>query len=564
MLQTDSVEFLSDDHYTWYGSFKKETGDVMLMAREGRIFGRLNINDISYEVQSLERGLSILVELDKEKLSNFTCGASDEPSSSTDQSNNHINSENSNNQRIASTSFTNVRVLVLFTTAANNAVGNINDVATLAIQQLNDAKYSSDVSTSDLHFTLAGTQFLNFGEDPRGDIGQDLEDLTNASTAQALRNNFDADLVVLLTNSNGRYGSIYGVAYVGPNDPQAYGIVEVSNATSTYTFAHEVGHMMGALHQRCTQYLTGSCGFTGDEYGYGFTYKTGIWPFRTEHKKHTIMHQLRSGYDRIAHFSNPNVDYGPKDEATGSVGSANVARVFRANASTIAEFRDYVAPYSVNIYGITSAAGGQSISLSASGSGGSLPYSYQWWVSTDGFGYVYAGTGSTLYYTMPSSSNLYVRVNSSDSGADSDIDYHTISNSGNQCIKNCPPELDPNLRIAEDDQHDDFDKQLSISIYPNPTRDFLTLALSNNGDTTSADIEVLDLQGKMIINWNAYHLNTGYNELELNLSALDEGVYLLRMLLGERTKTLRISKTFCYETAMEICLFGLPAFLRCL
>jgi beta-glucanase (GH16 family) len=77
-----------------------------------------------------------------------------------------------------------------------------------------------------------------------------------------------------------------------------------------------------------------------------------------------------------------------------------------------------------------------------------------------------------------------------------------------------------------------------IRFYPNPVKDNLTLSLPPN--TGAEVLNIYSMEGKLV---KSYHEVSGKNEIVLNdLSDLDEGLYLFRIMGKERTHDLKLAK----------------------
>lgn len=125
---------------------------------------------------------------------------------------------------------------------ANAAQGrDIGGITSLAIQEANESYGNSQVNN--LRIAVAHVQQINFTESGR--IFDDLEDLTNNAAVQNLRNQHNADAVVLLTDGNYVIGNrrILGIAdEILADANSAYAIVEAEHAAGPdYTFPHEAG-----------------------------------------------------------------------------------------------------------------------------------------------------------------------------------------------------------------------------------------------------------------------------------------------------------------------------------
>lgn len=174
----------------------------------------------------------------------------------------------------------------------------------------------------------------------------------NATTASAaltaLRSRADvmgrmnasgADVAVFLT---GLTEGVCGFAPVGPPASDAFAVVDYGCMTSQHSLSHEIGHVLGALHNR--------------EINPGGTFNHGWWHATSDVVTacfHTIMSYqapyacrispspgglLFISSPRINYWSNPSVNF--NSVPTGNSTYANNVRLWNDRASSVAAFRD--------------------------------------------------------------------------------------------------------------------------------------------------------------------------------------------------------------------------------
>ncbi|MCM3603892.1 M12 family metallo-peptidase [Cupriavidus pauculus] len=194
-------------------------------------------------------------------------------------------------------------------------------MAQLAIAESNQGFENSKIK---IRFELAGTYVVkNYTE-----TGSYSTELSRARVKgdgymddlHTVRANTSANIVVVLLNSR----EYCGMAYVKANAASAFATVGRNCATGVLTFAHEIGHLLGATHNN---EISTNPNFP---YGYG-TIVPGKW--------RTVMaYECTSGGScpRINFWSSPNVFY--QGRATGDSLHDN-ARVLNERRETAATWR---------------------------------------------------------------------------------------------------------------------------------------------------------------------------------------------------------------------------------
>jgi len=149
-----------------------------------------------------------------------------------------------------------IDVLVLYTPAAAASAGSATAISARIALGMSEANASYQNSGVLQRVRLVGTQQVAHVEN--SDLAQDLYAVSNAygstpigDQAAALRDALGADLVMLVTapsNANA-CGLSYLMESVSPGFAAfGFSVVEQSCISPSYTFAHELGHNMGARH----------------------------------------------------------------------------------------------------------------------------------------------------------------------------------------------------------------------------------------------------------------------------------------------------------------------------
>lgn len=342
---------------------------------------------------------------------------------------------------------------------------------------------------------------MNFTE--TSDIVDDVNRLSNNSSAQLRRNFQKADIVVLLTNGN--YGAVNGrVQAIGPSESQAYTIVQVGAATSVYTFIHEVGHLIGARHQNDPT--------SGDAHGYSWS-KPGVL-----NAYGSIMQTRRAGLTaitRVLHFSNPYRQH--EGENTGTLSYNFNARVINVNGSIVEDFR-FAGPninMSVSILGPSSAEDYDPLSFTGTVSNGQSPYTYLWEIDT-GSGYTQAGTASSFNTTMPLDDDLNVRFTATGSNGVSASKTRFVRNLNENggCGDECP-DLNDTANVVDQ----------KIAMSPNPVMDILILQAPDQLKL----IDIYNSVGNLL--YSTERVDTAIpsqTEYSIDVSSYPAGLYILK------------------------------------
>ena len=217
-----------------------------------------------------------------------------------------------------------IRVLFVYTQEAANLGGGPIGIEGLVNYSVNYMNISSNLSEIGLSTQIAAivplsqsqnttfsSPLLNQIQDPADGVWDNIHQL---------RDQYGADLVTLIA----QISDVSGIAYLYYGSMPQFGF-NVIDWWPSATFAHEMGHNLGAAHERAFSPFSGYF-----DYSYGYVFGPN------NNQYGTIM--AYGGLLKIPHFSNPNVlitnTQNGQSYATGRVNSED-------NASTL----NYVAPF---------------------------------------------------------------------------------------------------------------------------------------------------------------------------------------------------------------------------
>lgn len=507
--RVDRLEAISEEEFVWNGIIEEEKGTVLIIAKNGAIYGQINIGNEIYEIHDLGKQQNILVQINETIYTEAECATENPSEIELNEREPLIQPRHHCNVL--------VRVLVLYTDAAAQVV-NPPYHADLLINQTNTALRNSGIGVQDLTFELAAVRRLaNFNE--TGDIVDDRDDLRVDVAANNIRDNEDADLVVLLTDGNYGNNTIFGIAYVleAGNPAFAHCIVEADAASGRFTFTHELAHLFRCRHDQD--------GLGGNPLAVSFARGNVLNVNGVDER--TIMALLPAGNARIQHFSNPNVNF--NNVATGTATRDN-ARQLDVLAQTVTDYEDDDSrPVAARIVGTTS--GNNSTIGFWEGFGGHCDNitNYRWETSTDGFSYTLVQNGpnaDTYSAQLPQNNDLYLKLTLTTDLGRTGTAYLHVYNFDNQGCNPCP-------RVAT------TNSTVDMEVFPIPTKDRLRVNIAIE-DESEVVITLYDLFGKQLRSITNQTLSAGQYSYETDMSSLPEGFYIVTTQTGKHTTSKKV------------------------
>ena len=561
----DRMDVLSAKAYAWEGTIRvdgMQFGNVTLVNENGTITGVIRTDDHDYRISAVKPDLYAVTEIDPETAPQLSGPDYGTGTSATDEKAAEAETEQTESLRngldaferdaaSASSSSTVVetqRVLVLYNSDAASAVTNISGTISAAVQSANSAYANSRVSN--VRLVLAAARFFVFRTTPS--IGNDVTRLADDPQAQALRNQYDADVVVLLTDEDD-YANPGVALEVHPSAENAYAIVQANIAVGDFnTFAHEVGHLQSAQHHPEDPLVPNK----PYPYGRGDRFSTpvklgGITVDRKYHatamaytagRKSTPLGDRPQYHKRIPYFSNPSVEY--RGVATGR-STRNNASVLRATARRVATFRG-VGAMSASI-SYTNSSNYYTFTANTSGAVGSL--TYEWRTSLNSSS-SYGGVVSRqrTYTTSINPDNiLYTKVTVRSSSGQVATAYRSVY---------VPPDggcFNPPCQLAVEEAAPETagatlaastpDVPTSFALhaaYPNPFNPTAEIAF-DLPEASDVRLAVYDVMGREVTRLAEGPMGAGSHRVRFEAAGLPSGVYLYRLEAGTFAQTERMT-----------------------
>ncbi|MEW6655048.1 MAG: M12 family metallo-peptidase, partial [Bacteroidota bacterium] len=395
-------------------------------------------SDKFYSVETVEDDIQFVTEIDLGELARNDCKVEFNTKNRLSKST-QIKSVNS------VTTTDTIKVLVAYSAGLlayyNNDVTPINNLINTCEFTTNGVFIRSGANSATIKvvhrplytYSLTGTASI------------DVESFKNNNYIKGLRNQYQADVCILLVNSLDDNGSVPDGAIPATYE-NAYCIVKAASAVGYYSFTHELGHLFGGRHQIGAD--------NNMENSHGKAYKhngsdTDPLSFLTVMAVYAVID--KPFYDcritrRVGYFSNPSINEPVSGVPTGDGPSTYVVGEINGSAYTLASFQPRYTTsgiISVNewwrgnitVTGTVTVASGVTLTVEP---GATISFASSASITVNGTLYAVGNTSNPITFTKSSTSNWGgIQFNSGSSG---NLQYCNIQNAGNgiYCYNSSP------------------------------------------------------------------------------------------------------------------------------
>ena len=245
-----------------------------------------------------------------------------------------------------------IDVAVFYTSAARENTGGTDEIATVIDLMVAETNMAYMNSGANQRINLVAAEEV-VGYRETNDLVTDIARLRSPSDGYMdeihdIRDTVAADIVLLLVG--GRSGRAYQLHVPSTSsESSAFGVV---NAYSTYTFAHELGHIMGLHHDRYQACGSNCNSFTRFPYAFGYVNQEALEPGApdTAFWRTIMAYPNQCGRcSAILRFSNPDQIYPDPggdplgkaglDPAPGADGPSDAVRMLNRTRGYVANYR---------------------------------------------------------------------------------------------------------------------------------------------------------------------------------------------------------------------------------
>jgi len=334
-VELNRVEQHGPDRFTWYGRVTGyDDSQVILSVAHGQVAGHIVLTKDAgsiFQIRPGKSGAHWLQQIDQRAFPPDHPAGQDAPRAPSLDTGGQAAPTSSG--AAADTGAT-IDVMIVYSNQTATAAGSgIGAEIQNAVDTANAVYANSGINT---RLRLVHDEQVAYDES--GDFYTDLNRLTSTrdgymDNVHALRDQYGADLVSLFVE-NGQY---CGLGWVGPSASYAFTVVNRGCASGNYSYAHETGHNVGALHDPYVDPST-------SPYAYGHGYANAAEGWRTVMAYNNQCAAVGTSCTRVAYMSNPLATYPPTGSllgtpASGTSPTSDVVHVHNQNALTVANFR---------------------------------------------------------------------------------------------------------------------------------------------------------------------------------------------------------------------------------
>lgn len=344
----DSVTRRADNDISWHGTLRGGVfGSVQLVLSPKGVTGFLRADTTVYVIEPLGDGLHGITRIDQrlvpppEPPGSNPIGA-DSVGTPPADSLPPAGAAASRSGLVAGSTLVDngapyQKVMVVYTPAAAAAGYDIIGLVQAAVDETNTAYQNSQMGATLLH---TGTSQVNYTEGTKSiqTIVSDLQKTNDglADDVHPLRGQQRADLVLMVIRSDPNW---CGWAHtIKATAATAFAVVGVNCLyAGNLTFAHEIGHLQGARHDRYVDNAT-----TPYAYGHGYVDPNLQW--RTIMAYRDKCTASGATCPTVPYFSNPYITYPPTGQPMGTAAYEDNTRVLNGTKYDVANFLAPPAP----------------------------------------------------------------------------------------------------------------------------------------------------------------------------------------------------------------------------
>lgn len=215
-------------------------GSLTAVLTDGGAMGTLRTADGLYKLQSVAGGLTAIYRFDTSRLADHPETPRPPP-----QAISRGRARDDGAPETTETGLTRLDVIVAYSPDAAAEVPDMSALIALAIRESNDIYRASGIP-AELNLVHSYQTAYNGTPDMAADLTRfRAKDDGEMDEVHQLRDRHAADLAVLIVATN---KNACGYGYIDSAEDRAFSVVRQDCATGYYSFAHEIGHNLGAMH----------------------------------------------------------------------------------------------------------------------------------------------------------------------------------------------------------------------------------------------------------------------------------------------------------------------------
>lgn len=318
--EKERLERRNLSRYTWFGHIEgKEQSQIIMVVENLAMAANITVDGRMFQIRAIEGTVHAIYEINHEAFPDICSPIPVLGRRGYDMLPETPQADD------AST----IDVMVVYSDDTASASAGISSEIQLAIDETNQSYANSGIIQ---RLNLVHSAEVDYSE--TGSMNTDLDCITYVNDCldqvHGWRDTYGADMVSFWVESGNYCGLAWLMTSVSESfAPYAFSVVDRGCATGYYSFGHEMGHNMGAHHDRDNASSEGA-------YSYSYGYQDPSENWRT-----VMAYNCSSGCARIQYWSNPDVLYGgvPMGVPEGDENEADNRKTLNNTASTVANFR---------------------------------------------------------------------------------------------------------------------------------------------------------------------------------------------------------------------------------